>query len=130
MSEETYWLWLDEQQSGPFDLREINELAVDGNEDEPPPVNRETLFWSETLNDWRPLWDLPNEWDRKRGRNRGAELQGFTIQYSATGTARDCDTCQRMNGQRFNLPEVPPLPLRGCTCQPYSGGLWIAAELR
>lgn len=92
-------------------------------------VDRETLFWSDTLQEWRPLYDLPNEGFRAEGRDPKAEQIAAGIKivaYLSTQTESDCPHCRAMEGREFPIAEAPELPLPECTCTPYSGGLWIA----
>ena len=150
-----YWLWINGVQTGPLNLYRIRKMAKESAEiaalnkvaeeklddesndeeveiiEDSAAVTRETPFWSETLNEWRPLWDLPNDWMRVLG---GDPLAGFVaagierVAFLATHTDADCPHCQLMDGTVFRISEAPSLPFPKCTCSPYSGGVWLARE--
>ena len=136
-SKERYWLWLHEKQSGPFSLQQIMRMAEaePPNEDcpdgEPPEIDRETLFWSETMADWQPLKYMCEEWDRMdNNRDRMHELTRFGAQwaeYLAAGIG-DCKVCKAMDGRLIPVDEVTRLPLPGCTCLLWLHGEWMACH--
>ena len=130
-----YWLWHEEKQAGPFSLSQIMRMAEteppneDFPEGEPPEIDRETLFWSWTLEEWQPLKFMPEEWDRMDGnRDRHHELHRFGAQWAEylAGGNGGCVFCEGMDGKIIPVGEVSRLPLEGCTCTPWPRAEWMS----
>jgi hypothetical protein len=138
MPAERYWLWLHEKQSGPFSIAQIGDMASaeppseDCPTGEPPEITGETLYWSDRLQDWRPLKLLPRiEWEGGDDKERLESIQSADIEwveYLNAQNGQDCPFCVSMNGKRFRASEAPSMPLAGCTCSPWPISVWIAVE--
>ncbi len=123
MPAERYWLWMEETQMGPFSIAQIGRMA----ESDEPEVNRETLYWSDRLNDWQPLKLLPLEWQEDSGQiARFVESDIEWVEYLIADNGHDCAFCLTQNGKRLRVQDVPSLPMDGCTCSPWPLAVWIA----
>ena len=131
-----YWLWICEAHAGPFTLDQIIRMAHAKRTDEEdddlddPGVSRETLYFSERANEWRPLWRLPEEWHEdgydhaKQARDCGIKY----LMYLGTRLDDECDACKAYACQIVPVQPTPPLPIPGCQCQPWSGGIYVAVS--
>ena len=131
-----YWLWISEAHAGPFTLDQIIRMAHANRTDEEdddwddPGVSRETLYFSERAKEWRPLWRLPEEW-REDGYDHAKQARDCGIKYLMyLGTRLDdeCDACKVYACQIVPVQPTPPLPIPGCQCQPWSGGIYVAVS--
>ena len=134
-SKERYWLWLHEKQAGPFSLRQIAQMAEaeppseDCPEGDPAEIDRETLFWSETLKEWQPLKYMGEEWDRMDNRDRLQDMISTGAQwaeYLSAGNGMACAFCIAMDRKIVPRSEMLRLPLDGCTCTPWPTSEWLA----
>lgn len=135
MSEKKYWLWLEERQRGPYSVAQIGALAEvdepsEEGEPEPAEVTRDTLYFSERLDEWRPLWRFPEEWVED-GYDRAGQASDCGINYLefiGSGHDDDCDACKAYECQIVPVQPAPPSSPPGCKCQLWSRGVYIAVS--
>lgn len=117
---DTRWLWIDEQQSGPFSVDQLYRMARRGE------IGPQTLFWSDNRQMWLPLsgvmFDIePEEFQQMH------ECGITRVEILDSGTGEDCPTCHALTGRPYPIATVPALPPDGCTCVPWCRCTIIAA---
>ena len=118
---EEVWLWQEEEQKGPFQLREVLELSRKGE------VNRETMYFEPTINDWRPLAQMYVEEKAQRlAYLRGAGMPA--VQIAGGGLHDECPVCRELLDQVFPIDQAPVLPPEKCTCEPWCKAVYIASR--
>ena len=125
MPAEKYWLWINEQHWGPCSVRDILRLGGREDPDDPeevPFVTRETLFWSEKANEWRPIYRLPEEWQADE-EDKAANQWGDEFKYFEFRAYDGCDECQANDFQIVFSASPPKQPRDGCQCL-YPRGSW------
>lgn len=131
-----YWLWISEAHAGLFTLDQIARMARTKRTDEEdddwddPGVSRETLYFSERADEWRPLWRLPEE-RHEDGYDHAKQVSDCGIKYLeflGSGHDDDCDVCKAYECQIVPAQPTPPLPISGCQCQPWSRGIYLAVS--
>jgi hypothetical protein len=101
-----------------------------GTEPDPTQVSRDTPYFSERADEWRPLWRLPEEWDEdgydyaKQARDGGIKY----LEFLGSGHDDDCDACKAHECQIVPIQPTPPFPIHGCQCQPWSRGIYLAVS--
>ena len=119
MPAEKYWLWINEQHWGPCSVRDILRLGEREDPDdaeEVPFITRDTLFWSEKANEWRPIYRLPEEW-------QADNPWGDDFKYFEFRSFDGCKQCQANDFQIVFATRPPKQPPLGCQCL-YPKGDW------
>jgi GYF domain 2 len=118
---EEVWLWLDEEQSGPFTPREILDLCRDGY------VDRNTLYFEPAVNEWRPLAQLYEE--EKQERLAYLRSAGIgAVQIAGGGQDDECPACRELLDKIFPIADAPIIPPENCTCEPWCKAVYIASR--
>jgi len=118
---EEIWLWLGDEQTGPFPAREILDMCRNGQ------VNRSTMYFEPSIDDWRPLAQLFNEQKSERlAYLRGAGMGA--VQIAGGGQDDECPTCRALLDQVFPIAEAPSIPPENCTCEPWCKAVYIASR--
>jgi hypothetical protein len=118
---EEVWLWLGEEQSGPFPLKEILDLSRNGQ------VDRNTMYFEPAINDWRPLAQLFNE--QKADRLAYLHDAGMgAVQIAGGGLDDECPACRELLDQIFPISNAPVIPPENCTCNPWCKAVYIASR--
>jgi hypothetical protein len=118
---EEVWLWLGEEQSGPYPLREVLDLSRSGK------VNRNTMYFEPAINDWRPLSKLYQE--QKAERLAYLRDSGMpAVQIAAGGLADECPVCCELLDKVFPITEAPVIPPEKCTCEPWCKMVYVASR--
>ena len=117
---DTRWLWIDEQQTGPFTVDQLYRMA------QREEIGPQTLFWSDHRKQWLPLTGVmldiePGGFQQMRESGiRRAEILD-------SGTGEDCPACHALTGRTYPIAAVPTLPPDGCTCVPWCRCIITAA---
>lgn len=118
---EEIWLWLGEEQSGPYPLREVLDLCRNGQ------VNRKTMYFEPAINDWRPLGQLYQEQKAERLTYLRESGMG-AVQIAAGGLDDECPACRELLDQIFPITEAPVIPPGNCTCEPWCKMVYVASR--
>lgn len=119
-----FWLWIEDEARGPYRMDDMWRMGTR------KEISRETLFWSEIKQEWRPLSCLFVE-DQDSATEKLAQFQanGFTaVRFIGSGTGYECPICKSLEGQTFPIESAPPLPIEGCTCNPWPRCTWVGVE--
>ena len=97
------WLWIDDQQSGPFTVAQIYRMA------EREEIGPKTLFWSDVREQWFPLVGLMFDFEPgglERMRASGIKC----VKILDSGTGEDCPICHGLIGRKYQIDAPPTLP--------------------
>lgn len=118
------WLWQSEAHTGPFSLDQVMRMS------KAKTATRETLYFCEKADEWRPLWRMPEEWGDSFAQTlaRFTELGIERAEYLLAGDRRDCKACRALSRQRIAVADPPPIPPVDCACNPWPRTCLIAAK--
>jgi len=110
---DAYWLWKDQQRTGPFKIQKLYRMAKRGE------IDNHTPFWSERRQKWLPLLHLLC--DMYPDRDRLDQMRDVGIKrVKVIGSGLDdCDACRKLTGQLYATENAPQLPPKDCTCTPW-----------
>ena len=118
---EEVWLWLGDEQTGPFPLKELLILSQNGE------VDRNTMYFEPATNDWRPLGQLYHEQKAERLAYLRDSGMG-AVQIAGGGLDDECPVCRALLDKIFPIAEAPVLPPENCTCEPWCKAVYIASR--
>ena len=122
MSDELRWIWaFGPDPEGPYseaDLRTMIRRHF---------ITPENLYWSERLQQWRPIRGMHCEdHDERLAEMRRTGVK--RVEFADSGHGEDCRVCKELADKRFTILDAPSLPPRGCECEPWCSAKVMAVQ--
>ena len=122
MTDELRWIWVyGPDPEGPYTEAQLREKIRRHD------ITPEMLYWSERLQQWRPIRAMKCEDHSERlaeMRRSGVKR----VEFADSGTREDCRICSELADKRFIIYEAPTLPPAGCQCEPWCRSKVIAIQ--
>lgn len=120
---ETFYVWVEGEQYGPFSLSKLGEMRVEGR------LPQTTLYWSEHYKEWRSITLILNDHYPSADRVRNMREAGITYcKILGAGHGDECPACLEQIERVMPLDEFAGTPPPGCTCIPWCRCVVIAVK--
>ncbi len=123
MSEERYWIFGNGETLGPFALRKLYDMRMEGR------LPGKVLFFSNRRQDWFPLSGIIEDEFPSSDRITDLKRAGIThCEVLLSGNNDECDACKAISGRKIPVLDFTGLPPAGCECVPWCRCAVVAVD--
>jgi len=110
--------------------RELGELGARQVLDlyEKGAITRDAEYWSETGKTWKPLGTFMQDLNDPKARVEMMRCAGIRNVKVLGGGDADCPACKALQDKNYSIIQAPILPPADCTCDPWCGCTFVAAQ--
>ena len=109
------------EERGTYSVADLYNMAERGE------IDHTAQFWSERLNNWRPIAGII--FDLYPSRLDDMKSAGITkVEILGSGSGDECPACKSLLGRKYPIAEVPDLPPEACACIPWCRCIEVAKQ--
>ena len=121
---DTFLVWLEGEQYGPFSLSKLHEFRLEGR------LPHDTLYWSEFYKEWRGIVSILDDHYPSADRLRKIRESSIThCKVLSVGDGSECPACQEQVDRVMPLDDFLGTPPPGCECTPWCRCCVVAARV-